>query len=114
MRLLTNKTISYFLIVLAFETHGADVAKCAEEDIRFVRTQHAEKRLSAEKIADEQVAANSINTSSQCLIKNELMMDGLSFMLYKENEGSEFFIRIYNDFDGTSTLYGPFISLDRR
>lgn len=104
-----NKTIAYSLVVLAFETHGAGVAQCAEEDVRFVRKQHIENRLSAENVVEEKVMENSINSLSQCLIKTELMLDGLSFMLYKGRNGRESYIRVYNDFDGTSKLYGPFI-----
>lgn len=104
-----NKTIGFFWVVLAFETHGAGVAKCAEENITFVRKQHVENHLSAEKVVEEKVMEKSINTSYQCFIKNELMMDGFSFMLYKGHGGRESYIRVYNDFDGTSKLYGPFI-----
>ncbi|MBU0913066.1 MAG: hypothetical protein KKF22_11045 [Gammaproteobacteria bacterium] len=109
MRLVMIKTISFILVALAFETHGSDVTTCAEEDVRFVRKQHVENRLSAEKVVEEKFMENSVNVSSHCLIKTELMMDGLSFMLYKGRDGKESYIRVYNDFDGTSKLYGPFI-----
>lgn len=104
-----NKSIACFLVVSAFKTHGAVVMKCAEEDVAFVKKQLSDKRLSAEKIASEEVAGKLINAWSQCLIKNELMMDGLSFRLYQDPERSKNYLRVYNDFDGTSKLFGPFI-----
>lgn len=109
MRLAMIKTISCFWVVLAFETHGSSLATCSEEKVTFVRKQHVENRLSASNVVEEKVMENSINSLSQCLIKTELMMDGLSFMLYKGRDGKESYIRVYNDFDGTSKLYGPFI-----
>ena len=55
--------------------------------------------------ADEGLAIKELR---QCELKDDVMMDGLSFTLYKGTNSKVLFVRVHNGFDGTSKLYGPF------
>jgi hypothetical protein len=46
--------------------------------------------------------------SEICEVRNELIMDGLAFTLYKPESDKKKYISVYNGLDGSSQLYGPF------
>ena len=45
---------------------------------------------------------------SICKIHHPQMMDGLSYLLYKETNSNLYFISLYNGLDGSYTMHGPF------
>ncbi len=99
-----------FSLLFAYASHSyaADIVKCSPEEEDFVREIHAAKRLSNEALVAEADEGLAIKEWLQCELKDDVMMDGLSFTLYKENKSKSLFVRVHNGFDGTSKLYGPF------
>ncbi|NMP31347.1 hypothetical protein HII17_07215 [Thalassotalea sp. M1531] len=43
-----------------------------------------------------------------CKIHTPEMMDGLSYLLYKDTNSNAYFVSIYNGLDGSYTMHGPF------
>ena len=100
-------TIS-LLLALTAHSYAVDIVKCSPEEEEFVREIHAAKRLSNESLVAEADEGLAIKEWLQCELKDDVMMDGLSFTLYKGIKSKGLFVRVHNGFDGTSKLYGPF------
>jgi hypothetical protein len=100
-------TIS-LLYVLTAHSYAVDIVKCSPEEEEFVREIHAVKRLSNESLVAEADEGLAIKEWFQCELKDDVMMDGLSFTLYKGIKSKGLFVRVHNGFDGNSKLYGPF------
>lgn len=102
-----RKIIYSLLFILTSQSHAVDSWKCSTEEEVFVRELSSAKRLSNEMliVVEEE---RRIKKLLQCLMKDDVMMDGLSFTLYKGINNERAFVRVHNDFDGTSKLYGPF------
>jgi hypothetical protein len=103
-----RKVTFSLLFALTSHSYAADIVKCSPEEEKFVREIHAAKRLSNESLVAEANEGLAIKEWLQCELKDDVMMDGLSFTLYKRTKSKVLFVRIYNNFDGTSKLYGPF------
>lgn len=105
----TMRKVTFFLFfALALHSYAADIVRCSPEDALFVREIHAAKRLTNESLVAETDEGLTINEWHQCELKDDVLMDGLSFTLYKKIKTKDLFVRVHNGFDGTSHLYGPF------
>lgn len=54
----------------------------------------------------------SKNFKKVCKLEYVEMMDGLSYVLYKDTRTKSYYIQMHNGFDGTYKLYGPFDEFD--
>ena len=85
-----------------------NVGACDAENQDYVKRHLVENRLIVDAEVTQEDSVSELNNAVVCEMKNELMLDGLSFLLY-QNDGSKFaYIRVTNGLDGTSRLYGPF------
>lgn len=103
-----RKLIFFLLLALTSHAYALDIVICSSEEEVFVREIHAAKRLSNESLVAEADEGLAINKLRQCELKDDVMMDGLSFTLYKGTNSKDLFVRVHNNFDDTSKLYGPF------
>ncbi len=103
-----RKLTFFLLLALTSHSYALDIVKCSSEDEVFVGDIHAAKRLSNESLVAEADEGLAIKELRQCELKDDVMMDGLSFTLYKGTNSKVLFVRVHNGFDGTSKLYGPF------
>ncbi|MBU1308642.1 MAG: hypothetical protein KKE30_03800 [Gammaproteobacteria bacterium] len=103
-----RKLTLFLLFAFKSPSYAVEIVKCGSEDEVFIRELHAAKKLSNESLAAEAKDGFAINEWLQCQLKDDVMMDGLSFTLYKSIKSNGLFVVIHNDFDGTSKLYGPF------
>jgi len=78
--------------------------KCQVADETFIRNTlklyHSDKYLSLFKLSE--------NVKEICRIENPTMMDGLSYVLFRDTESESFFVRLHNGLDGSFKVYGPF------
>lgn len=102
------KSMVALLLILSSQSVALDTVKCSAEAELFVRKLYSAKRLSAETLVAGEEKNSQIKQMSWCVIERDLMMDGLSFTLYQSIKNEAAFIRVHNDFVGTSELYGPF------
>ncbi len=103
-----RKVTFSLLFALTSHSYAAEIVECSHEEEVFVREIHAAKRLSNESLVSEADEELAIKEWLQCEFKDDVMMDGLNFTLYKRINTKDLFVRVHNDFDGTSKLYGPF------
>ena len=104
----TMRKLTFFLLLaLTSHSYALDIVKCSSEDEVFVGDIHAAKRLSNESLVAEADEGLAIKELRQCELKDDVMMDGLSFTLYKGTNSKVLFVRVHNGFDSTSKLYGP-------
>lgn len=103
-----RKVTFSLLFALTSQSYAVDIAKCSSEDEVFIREIHAAKRLSNDALVAEAKDGFAIKDWLQCELKEEVMMDGLSFTLYKSIKSTDIFVDVHNGFDGTSKLYGVF------
>jgi hypothetical protein len=77
---------------------------CSENDVNYVR-----QLFNSNELTDKNSSNYMFKIDSKyiCVFKNELMMDGLSFTLYKGGEDFNFVI-IHNGLDDSFKMYGPF------
>lgn len=108
-----RKIIFSLLCALTSQSHAVDIVKCSNEEEVFIRELNAAKRLSKEMLVAEVEDDPLIQKLLQCELKDDVMMDGLSFTLYKGINNDVVFVRVHNNFDGTSKLYGPFNTAKR-
>jgi hypothetical protein len=103
-----RKLTFFLLFALTSPSYAVDIVKCSSEDEVFIREIQAAKKLSNESLVAEAKDGFAINEWLQCELKDDVMMDGLSFTLYKSIKSKGLFVAVHNDFDGTSKFYGPF------
>jgi hypothetical protein len=77
---------------------------CSENDVNYIR-----QLFNSNELTDKNASNYMFKIDSKyiCVVKNELMMDGLSFTLYKSGEDFNFVI-IHNGLDDSFKMYGPF------
>ena len=99
--------MKYVFALILFITSGlnaTDVTKCSDAEIEFIRqTVHSKGFL--EKETNRQY---KVKPEQYCSLSNDLVSDGLGFGLYRF-ENSIRYIQVYNGFDGTVKMYGPFV-----
>ena len=94
------------LLFLCSANLQAEVTNCSKSDFDFVKQTYVENKLSKNNLSDK---VFKISEGQTCEIKNNLMMDGLSFTLYKLNNEKSEYIRVHNGLNGTSKTYGSFV-----
>lgn len=98
------KNLLLFTFILSANIYAVDFKSCSENDAKYIKQLFNSNELNNENISDVKF---KIVPRFICVVRNELMMDGLLFTLYKTGE-SQNFISIYNGLDGTDKMYGPF------
>jgi hypothetical protein len=93
-----------FTFIFSANICAADLKSCSENDANYIKVLFNSNELNNKNISD---AKFKIDPKFICVVKNELMMDGLSFTLYKSGENQNY-IFIYNGLDGSGKMYGPF------
>ena len=75
--------------------------------VKFIQKNNREDYENTNEI-EKNFPSGSLKHSEICEVRNELIMDGLAFTLYKPESDKKKYISVYNGLDGSSQLYGPF------
>lgn len=96
-----------FIFLLSLTTVSvcaSELENCTESDAKFVLNKLESSKDSKPYIPFELEQ----NYQSICKIHNPEMMDGLSYLLYKDINSNAYFISLYNGLDGSYKMHGPF------
>jgi len=99
-----------FLIscIVCFQSNAIRVVSCEKEDADYIANKLASNALIEANKIEKSFPRGSLKYSEICEVRNEIIMDGLAFTLYKLESNKHKFISVYNGLDGSSKLYGPF------
>ncbi len=106
MSYMTKFIFPAILFFLYSSNLQAENGNCSKSDFDFVKNILAENKLNKNNLSDQVFKTSGGQT---CVIKNNLMLDGLSFTLYKLNDEKSEYIQVHNGLDGASKTYGPFV-----
>ena len=99
-------------------SHASSLSLCSDIEVDYIKSLFSSKKLEPEFAIDYDFEPNleqTFDTDTEqnkprmdkiCELRNELISDGLSFTLFKQNK--LLYIRVNNGFDGSYTMYGPF------
>ena len=93
-----------FTLIFSANIYAINFKSCSDDDANYIKHLFNSGELNDKNISDVKF---KIDPEYICVVKNELMMDGLSFTLYKNGENHNY-ISIYNGLDGSGKMYGPF------
>jgi len=93
-------------LLIGLNTFNAQA--CEIENQHYVKRHFVEDKLIVDTEVKQEDFVAELKNAVVCEIKNEIMLDGLSFLLYQHDESNSAYIRVNNGLDGTSKLYGPF------
>ena len=96
------------IIFSSVEANAVRVVSCNEVDSEYIASKLSSGVLIEAHEIEKTFPRGSLKYSEICEVRNEIIMDGLAFTLYKPNTNNERFISVYNGLDGSSKLYGPF------
>lgn len=114
--------LAIVLICISMGSHASSLSLCSDIEVDYIKSLFSSKKLEPEFAIDydfepnlEQTFDTDTDTDTEqnkprmdkiCELRNELISDGLSFTLFKQNK--LLYIRVNNGFDGSYTMYGPF------
>ena len=96
------------IIFSSVEANAVRVVSCNEVDSEYIASKLSSGVLIEANEVEKTFPRGSLKYSEICEVRNEIIMDGLAFTLYKPDGNNERFIAVYNGLDGSSTIYGPF------
>jgi hypothetical protein len=99
-----------FLIssIVCFQADAIRVVYCEKQDADYIANKLASNALIEANEVEKVFPRGSLKYSEFCDLRNEIIMDGLAFTLYKPESNEHKFISVYNGIDGSSKTYGPF------
>ena len=97
--------ISFFV---CFKANAIRVVSCEKQDAEYIATKHSSGSLIQVNEIKKVFPRGSLKHNEICEVRNEIIMDGLAFTLYKLENEKHTYISVYNGLDGSSKLYGPF------
>jgi hypothetical protein len=98
------RTLLLLTIIFSANICAMDINSCSDDDAKYIKQLFNSNKLNYKNIS---YVKFKIDPEIICVVKNELMMDGLSFTLYKAGYNQNY-ISIYNGLDGSDKMYGPF------
>lgn len=115
---MNNKFCIPFLILLATcQVNAVELEKpisvyvnydCEKLEADYITTKFVTGALIEANKIENGLPLSKLKPYEICEVRNEIIMDGLSFTLYKIEREKQRYISVYNGFDGSSILYGPF------
>ncbi|MBO9492429.1 hypothetical protein J7384_18855 [Endozoicomonas sp. G2_1] len=97
-------------LLLCSNVNANRVISCSERDVDFIYQKHTAGVLIPANEVVKSFPRGSLSYSEICEVRNQLIMDGLAFTLYKPKDQKQRYISVYNGFDGGSKIYGPFVN----
>ena len=98
------RLLPLFITLFSVNLFAGGFQLCSENDVKYIYELFNSKELVDKNASNVMFKIDSNNI---CVVKNELMMDGLSFTLYKGGDYYNY-IAITNGLDDTFIMYGPF------
>jgi len=92
------------LSIMVTSVSASELEICTEAEKSFVRNKLEISKNSKSYMPFELEQ----NYKGICKIHNPKMMDGLSYLLYKDTNSNAYFISLYNGLDGSYKMHGPF------
>ncbi|MEP2650689.1 MAG: hypothetical protein ABJH06_01725 [Paraglaciecola sp.] len=105
------KTQAFVILIscfVCFKISAIRVVSCDKQDANYIATKHTSGAFIQANEIEKVFPRGSLKYNEICEVRNELIMDGLAFTLYKPEGNEHKFISVYNGLDGSSKLYGPF------
>lgn len=93
---------------VCFKASAIRVVSCDKQDAEYIATKHSSGALKHANEIEKVFSRGSLKHNEICEVRNEIIMDGLAFTLYKLENEEQIYISVYNGLDGSSKLYGPF------
>jgi len=95
-------------LLFCVEASAVRVVTCDKPDSNYIATKFSSGAFVQANEIEKAFPRGSLKYSETCEVRNELIMDGLAFTLYKPEGDKKKYISVYNGLDGSSQLYGPF------
>ena len=105
------KTQAFVISISLFfcaEACAVRVITCDKPDSDYIAAKFSSGAFVQANEIEKNFPSGSLKHSEICEVRNELIMDGLAFTLYKPESDKKKYISVYNGLDGSSQLYGPF------
>ena len=111
--LCVKMNIRAFVILISlffcFEANAIRIVSCEKKDSEYIALKLSLGAFTPANEIEKTFLRGSLKFSEICEVRNEIIMDGLGFTLYKPEGSKQIFISVYNGLDGSSKLYGPFV-----
>lgn len=105
------KTQAFVILIscfVCFKVSAIRVVSCDKQDAEYITTKHSSGALKHTNEIEKVFPRGSLKHDEICEVRNEIIMDGLAFTLYKLENEEQRYISVYNGLDGSFKLYGPF------
>jgi hypothetical protein len=99
-----TRILPLLTILFSANLFAVGFQSCSESDVNYIHQLFNSNELTDNNSSNIMF---KIDPKYICVVKNQLMMDGLSFTLYKGGEDFNF-IAIINGLDDSLKMYGPF------
>ena len=94
--------------IICIEASAMRIVSCGKLDAEYITSMHSSDALVHANEIDKAFPHGTLKYYEVCEVRNEIIMDGLAFTLYKLESEKQRYISVYNGLDGSSKLYGPF------
>ncbi|KAA1155314.1 hypothetical protein EU510_04195 [Pseudoalteromonas sp. FUC4] len=104
------KTQAFVILIscfVCFKAIAIRVVSCDKQDTEYIATKHSSGALIQANEIEKVFPRDSLKHNEICEVRNEIIMDGLAFTLYKLQSEEQRYISVYNGLDGNFKLYGP-------
>ncbi|WP_289032181.1 hypothetical protein [uncultured Paraglaciecola sp.] len=95
------------IAIFSFQASATRVVSCNEGDAEYITNQFSSGNLNPNNKIVKEFLRGSLSYNEICEVRNQIIMDGLGFTLYKPSNETVNYIAIYNGLDGSYVLYGP-------
>ena len=95
--------ILIFCFLISLNSFASEPINCSDSEVSFILSNLKSGKLTKEYESNVLLA---VKNHVMCNYNNPIMLDGLAYSLYKNNELN--YIMVHNGLDGTAKTYGPF------